>query len=157
MFFYLISHHFKTPFCVTLPYHHFKTPFCVTLQYHHFKTPFCVTLQYHHFKTPFCVTLQYHHFKTPFCVALQYHHFKTPFCVTLQYHQSKRETLCQKERKYSVKLYVFFFVFYVGFLCRMDIYFKSLMISQGGITMKHLTCYSSIQSSLKLILSVFKK
>ena len=42
-------------------------------------------------------------------------------------------------------------------LCRMDIYFKSLMISQSGITMKHLTCYSSSQSSLKLILSVFKK
>ena len=55
------------------------------------------------------------------------HHF-----VLLEYPQSKREILCQKEKQYSVKLHDFFFF---CILCRMNIYFKRLIIYQSGITM----------------------
>ena len=42
------------------------------------------------------------------------YHFNTPFSVILQYPQSKNKILCQKEKRYSVKLHDFLFVLYVG-------------------------------------------
>ena len=57
------------------------------------------------------------------------YHFNTPFCVMLQYPQSRTEILCQKEKQYSVKLHDFFHI-----LCRMDTFFKRLIIYESGIT-----------------------
>ena len=39
------------------------------------------------------------------------YHFNIPFCIILQYLQSKKETLCQKEKQYSVRLHDFFSYF----------------------------------------------
>ena len=84
------------------------------------------------------------------------YHFNTPFCVFLQYSQSKREILCQKEKQYSVKLHHFFF----RILCRIDIYFKRLIVYQSVITMNISNTYSvTVLSNLQfnITFSVLKK
>ena len=54
------------------------------------------------------------------------HHFVLFFSILSQ----KKEILGQKQKQYSVKLLDCFCI-----LCRMDIYFKRLVIYESGITM----------------------
>ena len=82
------------------------------------------------------------------------YHFNTPYCVNLHYPQSKREILFQKEKQYSAKLHDFFHI-----LCRMDLYFKRLMIYQIYLSNIRDTSSVTVLSNLqfKLILSMLKK
>ena len=81
------------------------------------------------------------------------YHFKTPFCVILQYPHLKREILQSKEKAILSQAAL-------RILCRMDIYFKRLVIYQSGITInisntKSVKVLSNLQ--FKLIFSVLTK
>ena len=81
------------------------------------------------------------------------YHFKTPFRVILQYPQLKREILQSKEKAILSQAAL-------RILCRMDIYFKRLVIYQSGIRInisntKSAKVLSNLQ--FKLIFSVLTK
>ena len=82
-------------------------------------------------------------------------HFNTPFCVILQYPQSKK---CFMWKRKTILSQAAWFSFRI--LCRLDIYFKRLIIYQSGITMNISNTWSFIVLSnleLNLISSVLQK